>query len=103
MVIDFDGKVITLGATEHDEIEHAFAITVHKSQGSEYPFVLIPLTKSAPLLLTRNLIYTAITRASRMVILLGEKSVFEQMVENDSQIIRNTGLFRLLRSFADEN
>ena len=61
------------------------------------------MTKSAPMLLTRNLIYTAITRASRMVILLGEKKVFEQMVENDSQIVRNTGLFKLLRSFADEN
>lgn len=103
MVVDFDGKVITLEVNEADEIEHAYAITVHKSQGSEYPFVIIPMTKSAPMLLTRNLIYTAITRASRMVILLGEKKVFEQMVENDSQIVRNTGLFKLLRSFADEN
>jgi exodeoxyribonuclease V alpha subunit len=88
--------------TAFDDVELAYAITVHKSQGSEYPFVIIPMTKSAPLLLTRNLLYTAITRAQRMVILLGDKSTFAQMVENDRQVVRNTGLYKMLRSNDDK-
>lgn len=100
--VDFDGRVANINTTQFDELEHAFAITVHKSQGSEYPIVIIPMTKSAPMLLTRNLIYTAITRASNMVILLGSKETFEYMVKNDRQILRHTGLCQLLRS-NDEN
>ncbi|MBO5374868.1 MAG: ATP-dependent RecD-like DNA helicase [Clostridia bacterium] len=102
ITVDFDGRVTDFGFSQADELEHAYAITVHKSQGSEYPIVIIPMTKSAPMLLTRNLIYTAITRASRVVILLGKKEVFEYMVQNDKQIIRNTGLCQLLRSNSDE-
>ena len=78
--------------TSFDDVELAYAITVHKSQGSEYPFVIIPMTRSAPMLLTRNLLYTAITRAQRMVILVGDKAVFAQMVENDRQFLRYTSL-----------
>lgn len=103
ITVDFDGRITTMSNFQADELEHAFAITVHKSQGSEYPIVIIPMTKSAPTLLTRNLIYTAITRASKMVILLGDKAVFEYMVENDRRIVRNTGLCRLLRSQSNED
>ncbi|MBR2295871.1 MAG: ATP-binding domain-containing protein, partial [Clostridia bacterium] len=99
----FDGKVVKYDFTSLEEIEHAYAITVHKSQGSEYPIVIIPMTKSAPMLLTRNLIYTAITRAEKMVILIGDKDVFCRMVENDRQIIRNTGLCLFLRSMGYED
>ncbi len=102
ITVDFDGRVADLEFAQAEELEHAFAITVHKSQGSEYPIVIIPLTRSAPMLLTRNLIYTAITRASNMVILIGSKGTLEYMVENDKQIVRNTGLCRFLRSYADE-
>lgn len=102
-IIDFDGKVVKYDFTSLEEIEHAYAITVHKSQGSEYPIVIIPMTKSAPMLLTRNLIYTAITRAEKMVILIGDKDVFCRMVENDRQIIRNTGLCLFLRSMGYED
>lgn len=101
-VADFDGRITQLPDTAFDDVELAYAITVHKSQGSEYPFVIIPMTKSAPLLLTRNLLYTAITRAQRMVILLGDKSTFAQMVENDRQVVRNTGLYKMLRSNDDK-
>ncbi len=100
--VDFDGKITDIPYHSLDDIEHAYAITVHKSQGSEYPIVIIPMTNSAPMLLTRNLIYTAITRASNIVILVGRKEIFEYMVENDRQIIRNTGLFQFLRTYADE-
>ena len=103
IIIDFDGKVVQCDVNAFEEIEHAYAITVHKSQGSEYPIVIIPMTRSAPMLLTRNLIYTAITRAEKMVILVGDKEIFTQMVENDRQVIRNTGLFQFLRSISDEN
>lgn len=102
MTIDFDGKLVTYDTTSFDEIEHAYAITVHKSQGSEYPIVIIPMTKSAPMLLTRNLIYTAITRAEKMVILLGDKEIFYQMIENDRHIERNTGLCHFLRTMSYE-
>jgi len=80
------------------ELEHAFAITVHKSQGSEYPCVIIPLYNCAPMLLTRNLLYTAVTRASRMVILVGREEVLKTMVKNDMHTTRHTGLCALLRN-----
>ncbi len=100
-IVDFDGRIIKLPIPSFEDVELAYAITVHKSQGSEYPFVIIPMTKSAPMLLTRNLLYTAITRAQRMVILVGDKNVFFQMIENDRQAVRNTGLYKLLRSNDD--
>lgn len=84
-----------------DELEHAWAVTVHKSQGSEYPFVIIPLYGAPPLLLTRNLLYTAMTRARRMVILVGREDILRTMVENDHQAMRYTGLlYRLIEGMA---
>ena len=79
-----------------DELEHAYAITVHKSQGSEYPIVIIPLYRCPPMLMSRNLLYTAVTRAEKMVILVGRKSVLETMVENNYHITRYTGLKEIL-------
>ena len=99
ITIDYDGKVARYDVTLLDEIEHAYSITVHKSQGSEYPIVIIPLIKCAPVLLTRNLIYTAITRAEKMVILIGDKEVLKAMISNDTQIARNTGLKHFLDTF----
>jgi len=96
MTLDFDGRVSEYDFTALDELEHAYAITVHKSQGSEYPCVIIPLYSCAPMLLTRNLLYTAVTRASKMVILVGKREILEAMVSNDTHATRHTGLIKLL-------
>lgn len=80
-----------------EELDHAYAVTVHKSQGSEYPVVIIPLYRCAPMLQTRNLLYTAVTRAQRMVILVGERAVLTNMVENDYHASRCTMLSRMLK------
>ncbi|MBQ8566273.1 MAG: ATP-dependent RecD-like DNA helicase [Clostridia bacterium] len=98
MKINYDGKIASYDLSALDEIDHAYAVTVHKSQGSEYPIIIIPLVKCAPILLTRNLIYTAITRAESMVLLIGDSEVLEAMVNNNTQINRNTGLRMFLES-----
>lgn len=94
--LSFDGRQCTYDFSQLDELEHAYAITVHKSQGSEYPVVIIPLYSCAPMLLTRNLLYTAVTRASRMVILVGKTEILSAMVENNKSVVRHTGLRELL-------
>ena len=75
-----------------DELEQAFAVTVHKSQGSEYPVVMIPVTWFPPLLATRSLIYTAITRGKNRVILVGNPEYLNAMVDNDRSEQRYSGL-----------
>lgn len=97
MLIDFDGRITEYAFSGLDELEHAYAITVHKSQGSEYPVVILPLYNCAPMLLTRNLLYTAVTRASKMVILVGRKSVLSTMVNNNRHTTRYTGLKQFLK------
>ena len=79
-----------------EDIEPAYAITVHKSQGSEYPTVIIPAFSAPPMLLTRNLLYTAVTRAQTRVIVVGKPEIIKTMVENNRQILRYTGLRRRL-------
>jgi len=93
--VDFDGKIVDYDFTILDELELAYSMTVHKSQGSEYPVVIIPLFESFPKLMTRNLLYTAITRAQRMVLILGKRSVIEMMINND----HTTKRFSLLKDF----
>ena len=94
--ISFDDKTVRYDTTSIDELEHSYAITVHKSQGSEYPIVIIPLYRAAPMLLTRNLFYTAVTRAQKMVILVGYEDVIERMVKNNSFTERYTCLVNRL-------
>ena len=96
--VSFDGREAVYDLSMLDELEHAWAVTVHKSQGSEYPFVIIPLYASSPLLLNRNLFYTAITRARRMVILVGREDVIRTMVEREYPSMRYTGLCERLRA-----
>ncbi|MBQ9151286.1 MAG: ATP-dependent RecD-like DNA helicase, partial [Clostridia bacterium] len=91
MTIRFDDREAVYNAEMLDELEHAWAITVHKSQGSEYPYVIIPMYAAPPMLLTRNLLYTAITRAKRMVILVGREDIVGVMVRNNHQTMRYTG------------
>jgi exodeoxyribonuclease V alpha subunit len=73
MVIAFDGRPVTYGFGELDEVVLAYATTIHKSQGSEYPAVVIPLTTQHYPMLKRNLIYTAVTRGRRLVVIVGQK------------------------------
>ncbi len=90
--ISFEDRLAKYEFPNMEELEHAYAITVHKSQGSEYPVVIIPLYSCAPMLMTRNLIYTALTRAKEMVILVGRSDVMKIMVDNNRQIMRYTML-----------
>src|SRR5829696_9202558 len=73
LVVDFEGREVTYGFGELDELVLAYATTVHKSQGSEYPAVVIPLTTQHYPMLQRNLVYTAVTRGRRLVVLVGQK------------------------------
>lgn len=85
---------------ELDELVLAYAVTVHKSQGSEYPAVVIPLFREHSLLLQRNLLYTAITRAKRLCVLIGQPVALERAVHNDRVALRNTSLAEKLVSLA---
>ena len=100
LIIDFDERIVKYDFSILDELEIAYAVTVHKSQGSEYPFVILPVVKCASILMTRNLIYTAITRAEKMVILIGSNEIFEYMINNDKQKERNSGLRHFLENYS---
>jgi exodeoxyribonuclease V alpha subunit len=82
---------------ELDELSHAYAVTVHRSQGSEYPCVVVPLTTSAWLLLQRNLLYTAVTRAKRIVVLVGSKRALGRAVHTEGAGRRYAALAERLR------
>lgn len=98
MTIEFDeGRMVEYPYKLLDELELAYAITIHKSQGSEYPAVVIPLLKGPAMLLNRNLIYTAVTRARKCVTLVGNENTFYEMVQNTSQQKRYSGLKARLR------
>lgn len=99
MIITFDdGKIIEYPFTSVEDLDLAYAITVHKSQGSEFSYVVIPLSTYMPMLMTRNLFYTAITRAKTMVILVGSDRIVENMTKNNTYTKRFTGLLeRLIR------
>lgn len=93
MDVEFDdNRVARYDMNQLEEIEHAFAVTIHKSQGSEFPAVVIPLVSGPQMLLTRNLIYTAITRARELVVLVGSKQVLQEMIMNVTETKRYTGL-----------
>jgi exodeoxyribonuclease V alpha subunit len=91
-----DDQQVTYGFDELDELLHAYAVTVHRSQGSEYPCVVVPLTTSAWLLLQRNLLYTAVTRATRLVVLVGSRRALAKAVRNQSAGRRWTALAQRL-------
>lgn len=92
MEIVFDDRHVTYDFSMLDELEHAYAITVHKSQGCEYPIVIIPLYSAPSMLLTKNLFYTAVTRAQKMVVLVGKAEIAKTMVSNTHTSMRYTCL-----------
>lgn len=93
ITVNFDeGRMVEYSYKLLDELELAYAVTIHKSQGSEYPAVVIPLLSGPRMLMNRNLLYTAVTRAKKCVTIVGDDTIFEQMIENNSQQRRYSGL-----------
>ena len=102
ITVSFEGRVVTYEKSDLDEIDHAYAITVHKSQGSEYPIVIFPAYACPPVLRTRNLLYTALTRAQKMVIIVGREDIIHEMTENNRQVLRYTTLLDRLHTLAKD-
>ena len=93
LTVEFDeGKMVDYSFKQLEELELAYAITIHKSQGSEYPAVVIPLFSGPRMLMTRNLIYTAVTRARQCVCLVGLPETFQTMAGNTMEQRRYSGL-----------
>lgn len=91
-----DGRRACYSYAELDEIVLSYAITIHKSQGSEFPVVIIPIMGGSPLLMNKNLLYTAVTRAKKMVILIGKSTNIYYMIMNKSSAVRHTMLKKIL-------
>lgn len=87
-----DDKVVWYQFNELDQIEHSYAITIHKAQGSEYDVVIMAIPQTSPMLLTRNLLYTGITRAKKLLIIIGGEKIIDFMIQNVDSKKRNTGL-----------
>ena len=99
VTVDFEDKLVRYLFEQLSELEPAFAMTVHKSQGSEYHAVILAMTAAAPQLLTRSVLYTAMTRAKKLLIIVGSPDVLAQMVSNDRRRKRYSGLNARLREF----
>ncbi len=105
VIFDEDRK-IRYEFADLDELLHAYCVTIHKSQGSEFPVVVIPLSWAPPMLLNRNLIYTGITRAKELVVLVGQKKYLHWMIKNEKGMKRNSGLlcrFKKVAEFMEED
>ncbi len=102
--VEFDEhRLVEYTFSQLDEIELAYAITIHKSQGSEYPAVLLPLLSGPKMLMNRNLLYTAVTRARKCVTILGSQEMIDGMIENENQYHRNTGLDKRILELESED
>ena len=99
VIVKFDDRTVTYFVENIGELELAYAVTVHKSQGSEFDCVILPLVDTPPQLLYRNLLYTAVTRAKKMLIVVGSESIFYKMAHNDRKTLRYT----MLKEFLTEN
>jgi len=97
ITVEFEeGKVAIYPFANCDELELAYAVTIHKSQGSEYPAVILPLLSGPKMLMTRNLIYTAITRAKKCVCIVGKVETFQDMIRNNQELKRYSGLREMI-------
>ncbi len=104
LTVEFDeGKMVDYSFRQLEELELAYAITIHKSQGSEYPAVVVPVHSGPRMLMTRNLIYTAVTRARSCVCLVGIPETFQAMVNNEMEQRRYTGLKARLKEIMEED
>lgn len=95
-------KIVSYLYDELDEIDHSFCTTIHKSQGSEFPVVVLPITWAPPMLLSRNLLYTAVTRAKKLVVLVGDVKYLEYMIKNNRVNQRYSNLGYKLNKFKRE-
>ncbi|MEG1311331.1 MAG: ATP-dependent RecD-like DNA helicase [Romboutsia sp.] len=95
-------KIVSYKYDELDELDHSFCTTIHKSQGSEFPVVVIPITWAPPMLLSRNLLYTAVTRAKKLVVLVGDIKYLEFMIKNNKTNERYSNLRYKLNQFKEE-
>ena len=99
MLVIFDeDRYVTYDFSQLDELELAYAVTVHKSQGSEFPIVVMPISWFPPVLATRNLLYTAVTRGKQVVVLVGSESRMHAMVDNNRIKMRYSGLKHRLQN-----
>ena len=94
-----DGKVAPIEFQDLEQIEHSYAITIHKSQGSEFSKVVLPIVSVAPILLTRNVLYTGMTRAKNDLTIIGTEITIEHMIDNVNTKKRNSGLEYKLRNY----
>ncbi|MDD7593094.1 MAG: ATP-dependent RecD-like DNA helicase [Peptoniphilaceae bacterium] len=99
--VNFDGRVATYPPTAFRELDLSYAITIHKSQGSEFPCVVIAIVPGAPILQTRQILYTAMTRARQLCVLVGDPATLRRMVENNQTQRRNSALDEKLRALAE--
>ena len=98
ITVDYDDNIVTYNKTDMDELVLAYVSTIHKSQGSEYPIVIIPITRSHYNMLQRNLIYTGVTRSKEICILVGQLDMLNYAIGNTKYSVRNTYLKELLMS-----
>lgn len=103
LTVRFDGRDVVYDVTELDELSLAYAITIHKSQGSEYPIVVMPFTMSHFVMLQRNLLYTGVTRAKKILVMVGEKKAVYYAIRNETTTKRNTYLAQRLRTESKES
>lgn len=96
-----DNKIVHYDFTQMDEIDLSYAVTIHKSQGSEYKAVVMPLLNGPDMLMSRNLLYTGLTRAKQLAVIAGVENTIYKMVDNNREVSRYTGLCNKLREFAD--
>jgi exodeoxyribonuclease V alpha subunit len=97
--IDFDGRQVQAEFSQLDEMVHSYAVSIHKSQGSEFPVVVIPMLTQHYLMLQRNLLYTGVTRARKLVVIVGSKQAIAMAVRNNRIAARNTRLSRRLQEY----
>ncbi|MEG1409189.1 MAG: ATP-dependent RecD-like DNA helicase [Terrisporobacter sp.] len=95
-------KIVSYEYSELDELDHSFCTTIHKSQGSEFPAIVIPVTWAPPMLLNRNLLYTAVTRAKKLVVLVGNVKYLEYMIKNNKTNDRHSNLGKKLNKLKKE-
>ena len=92
-----DNRLAMYTNADLSDLQLAYAITIHKSQGSEFPVVVVPLVSGPPQIINKNLLYTAITRAKRAVVIVGSKSILAMMIRNNYVAARSTNLCRFLK------